>query len=186
MSGYIYTMYAGADPGYGWTMNDPVVGNTPTLGACVPNIRRHVKVGEWLFAISGRVKDAAQFVVCGFKVKEKIDQLAAYNRFPEYRLSRSSSGQLLGNVIVNADGTQHPDDNHSNFERRVEDYIVGGDAIVLQTGAEMDRGRTETIPTLRRVFGKDGNRVFDIIGRGRKLTDLQSNELREWLESLKR
>jgi hypothetical protein len=186
MSGYIYTMYAGADPGHGWIMNDPVVSKTPTLGACVPNIRRSVKVGDWLFAISGRVKGASQFVVCGFKVNEKIDQLAAFNRFPENRLHRSPNGQLLGNVIVNADGTQHAEDAHTNFERRLEDYIVGGEAIVLERAEQMDRGRAETIPVLKRIVGKDGNRVFDIIGRGRKLTDQQSNELREWLESLKR
>lgn len=109
MSGYIYTMYAGADPGHGWTLNDPIVGKAPTLGACVPNIRRNVKIGEWLFAISGRIKGAPQFVVCGFKVNEKIDQLAAFHRFPENRLHKSPTGQLLGNVIVNADGSQHHD-----------------------------------------------------------------------------
>ncbi len=49
MSGYIYTMYAGADPGHGWVLNDPVLGTVPTLGACVPNIRRVVKQGDYIF-----------------------------------------------------------------------------------------------------------------------------------------
>src|ERR1700726_4590197 len=31
------------------------------------------------------------------------------------------SGQLIGNVIVNADGSQTPEDKHTNFERRSPD-----------------------------------------------------------------
>src|ERR1700733_14571852 len=44
MKGYIYTMYAGADPAHDWTLNDPIFGNSPTLGACVPHIRKAVNV----------------------------------------------------------------------------------------------------------------------------------------------
>src|SRR6266568_323066 len=65
MKGYIYTMYAGADPGHGWVLNDPIFVPTPTLGACVPNIRRSVQVGDHIFAISGRVAGDRQFIVGG-------------------------------------------------------------------------------------------------------------------------
>jgi hypothetical protein len=185
MNGFIYTMYAGADPGHGWIMNDPSVGKTPTLGACVPNIRRSVEIGDWIFAISGRVAGAQQFVVCGFRVNEKINQLTAYARFPENRLHRGPNGQLVGNIIVNPDGTQHPEDKHANFERRLENYIVGGESIVLDTPVEFERGRVETVAVLSRIFGRKGNRVFDIIGRSRKMNVHQVEELCGWLESLK-
>jgi len=185
MNGFIYTMYAGADPGQGWIMNDPKVGKMPTLGACVPNIRRKVEIGDWIFAISGRVAGAQQFVVGGFRVNEKIDQLAAYARFPENRLRHGPNRQLIGNVIVNADGSQHPEDKHTNFERRLENYIVGGESIVLDNPYEIERGRAETVVTLSRIFGRQGNRVFDIIGRSRKMDAQQVDELRGWMESLK-
>lgn len=185
MNGFIYTMYAGADPGHGWIMNDPTVRKTPTLGACVPNIRRRVGIGDWVFAISGRVAGEQQFVVCGFRVNEKIDQLAAYARFPEHRLRRGPNGQQIGNVIVNADGSQHPNDKHTNFERRIENYIVGGESIVIESPGEIERGRAKTMATLNRIFGRQGNRVFDIVGRSRKMNAQQVEELRGWLESLK-
>jgi hypothetical protein len=186
MKGYIYTLYAGADIGHGWVMNDPIFGGTPTLGACVPNIRRNVHVGDWLFVISGRIAGERQFVVGGFKVNEKIDQLAAYARFPENRLQLVPSGQLIGNVIVTANGQHHPDDYHADFERRIENYIVGGSPIVLESAAEIDRGRVETLAVLSRIFGRQGNRVFDIIGRSRKMDEQQVEELRGWLQTLKR
>lgn len=186
MNGYVYTMYAGADPGHGWVLNDPIFGRTPTLGACVPNIRRNVEIGDWIFVVSGRVERERQFVVGGFRVKEKIDQLAAYHRFPRNRLRRAATGQLLGNVIVTETGEQHPEDRHANFERRLENYIVGRDPVLLETAEEMDRGRAQTLATLAGVFGRGGNRVFDIIGRGRKMDAQQVNEIRGWLEALKR
>ncbi len=183
--GYIYTLYAGADPGRGWMLNDPIFGKTPTLGACVPNVRRSVEVGDWIFAISGRVVGERQFVVGGFRVREKIDALAAYRRFPENHLRRAENGQLLGNIIVNADGSHHLDDQHANFERRLENYIVGGDPIVLEASQEVECAREETLSTLGRLFGREGNRVFDIIGRGRKMDPQQVEELRSWMGSLK-
>ena len=185
MNGYIYTMFRGADPGHGWIMNAPIFGRCPTLGACVPNIRRTVVAGDFIFAISGRVPGERQFVVGGFKVAEKIDALAAYARFPENRVRRTPDGIIQGNVIVNADGSQHHDDNHSNFERRVENYIVGGDPLVLETPAEFNRSREETLSTLRRICGREGNRVFDIVGRYRRLDERQIAELAGWLRSIK-
>ncbi len=185
MNGYIYTMFRGADPGHGWIMNDPIFGKCPTLGACVPNIRRAVRVGDFIFAISGRVQGERQFVVGGFRVAEKIDALAAYARFPENRVRRTPDGIIQGNVIVNPDGSQNHHDNHSNFERRVENYIVGSDPLVLETPAEFSCGREETLGTLRRIFGREGNRVFDIVGRYRRLDEQQIAELVGWLRSIK-
>jgi hypothetical protein len=185
MSGYIYTSYAGADPDAGWVMSDPIISVTPTLGACVPNIRRAVKLGDWIFSVSGRVPGMSQFVVGGFRVAEKIDQLAAFERFPENRVRREG-GQVLGNVIINADGTQHPDDRHTNFERRLENYIVGDKPILLDTVEQRARARAETLGKLSEIFGRQGNRVFDVIGRFRKMDDRQVDQMRDWLQSLKR
>ena len=186
MNGYIYTMYQGADPGHGWIMNDPIFGKPPTLGACVPNIRRAVQLGDFVFAVSGRVLGECQFVVGGFKVSEKINALTAYGRFPENRIRRSPDGSIQGNVIVSADGSQHPDDRHANFERRVENYLVGSDPVVLEAQAEFDHAREETLGALSRIFGRVGNRVFDIIGRSRRLDEQQTVELLGWLHSIKR
>src|SRR5690348_15731702 len=107
MKGYIYTMYEGADPGQGWTMNDPILDGKPTLGACMPNIRRSVDEGDYIFVVSGRVKNIRQFVVGGFQVEEKISTLAAYRRFPENHLA-VENGQVVGNIIIDQNGKQHP------------------------------------------------------------------------------
>src|SRR5262245_28408577 len=106
MKGYIYTMFAGADPGRGWRLTDPIFGKVPTLGACVPNVRRAVAIGDYVFNISGRVPGVRQYVVGGFEVDEKISALAALSRFPENKQLRLDDGTLQGNIIVNSDGTR--------------------------------------------------------------------------------
>lgn len=184
MKGYIYTMYEGADPGHGWVMNDPIFGEVPTLGACVPNIRRAVRVGDYIFVVSGRASGERQFVVGGFRVKEKIDALRAYRRFPENRLHLDDKGNLLGNVIVDGRGQHHPLDEHDNFERRIENYIVGADPVVLETPAQQRAGRHETIDFLSKLFDKKGERVHDVIGRHRKLDEKQVNQMLLWLKDL--
>lgn len=186
MSAYIYTLYEKADPSRGWIMNDPIFeGSRPTLGACVPNLRAAVRQGDWMFAVSGRVKGEKQFVIGGFKVVEKIGQLAAYERFPENRLRQAENGQLIGNVIVTADGKQHPDDNHTNFANRVKNYLVGTEPIFLTEQKAFQIAKDETIPILSRITGREGARVFDLIGRHKKLTDEQGEELRTWLASVR-
>lgn len=183
MKGYIYPMYAGADPDAGWLMNDPIFGRAPTIGACVPNIRRAVEIGDYIFCISGRVEGVKPYVVGRLRVKEKIDALAAYHRFPENRLSKSVSGQNLGNVIVTGEGKQHPLDRHSSFERRVENYIIGDSPIFLDDSEAIARAREETLPFLSDLFEKQGNRVFDIVGRWRKLDEDQVKRLNNWLSN---
>ena len=184
MKGYIYTMYAGADPSLGWVMNDPIFGARPTLGACVPHIRRVINVGDHVFVVSGRVSGEPQFVVGGFEVAEKIDALAAFRRFPENRMREGENGQVFGNVIVDSQGRHNRLDAHENFERRIENYIVGRDPVVLQTAAQMNAAKEETIDFLSDVFGRKGRRVFDIIGRYRKMDETQIERMRVWLRRL--
>ena len=104
MKAYIYTMFPGADPGMGWKLNDPIFGAAPTLGACVPNIRRAVVAGDHIFVISGRTSGVRQYIVGGFQVAEKISALAAYGRFPDLRQRVREDGTLNGNIIVTPDG----------------------------------------------------------------------------------
>lgn len=183
MSGYIYTMYAGADPGHGWTMNDPIFGTSPTLGACVPHIRRVVGIGDQIFVISGMVPGERQFIVGCFEVSEKISALAAFKRFPENRL-KEIKGQLHGNIIVDSRGQHHALDEHDNFEKRIENYIVGRNPVVLTTPLQFQAGRDSTMDILSEVFGKRGRKPFDIIGRHRKLDDKQVQQMRQRLEEL--
>jgi hypothetical protein len=184
MKGYIYTMYEGADPGHGFVLNDPIFGDSPTLGACVPNIRRAVQINDYIFVVSGRVKNERQFVVGGFRVKEKISTLAAYKRFPQNRIQVDDDGRTLGNIIVDGKGKHHPLDDHDHFKTRVDNYIVGGDPIVLSSAAQQQAARDETIPFLEHLFGKKGARVFDIIGRHRKMTEDQVKATFSWLREL--
>jgi len=185
MNGYIYTMGAGADPGHGWTLNDPIFGRIPTLGTCVPNIRKAVVAGDFIFVVSGRVPKVQQFVVGGFEVDEKINALAAYKRFPENRLRIGETGQLEGNVMVDKDGKHHTLDEHDNFDKRIENYIVGRNAVNFDSKSEYDEARKDTLEILGDVFGRSGQRVFDIIGRHRKMDGDQVMKIISWIESIK-
>lgn len=185
MKGYIYPMYAGADPGRGWIMNDPIFGRVPTIGACMPNIRRAVEIGDYIFCISGRIDGVKPYVVGGLRVAEKIDALAAYHRFPEFRLRKSDNGQIIGNIIVTTDGEQHSLDDHSGFERRVENYVVGDDPVYLDDDRAIERAREVTLRFLSKLLGKEGNRVFEIVNRWRRLDEDQVHQLREWLVALR-
>jgi hypothetical protein len=184
VNGYIYTMAAGADPGHGWIMNDPIFGDVPTLGACVPNIRRVVNEGDYIFVVSGRIRNERQFVVGGFAVDEKISAMAAHRRFPKNRLRVTDNGQVVGNVIVNGRGEHHPLDEHNNFQQRIQNYIVGRDPIVLTTPVQQRAARESTVDFLSHLFGKSGPRVFDIIGRHRKMSENQIQATLDWLRDL--
>jgi len=184
VKGYIYTMYAGADPSRGWILNDPIFGASPTLGACVPHIRRAVTTGDHIFVVSGRVQGEKQFVIGGFEVAEKIDALAAFRRFPQHRLKSHESGQLIGNIIVDSRGNHHPLDEHENFEKRIENYIVGRDPVVLETPSQFRVAKAESIDVLSEVFDRKGRRIFDIIGRYRRMDENQVEQMRDWLKRL--
>ena len=185
MKGYIYTMFAGADPGAGWVMTDPTFGKRPTLGACMPNVRRAVVPGDHIFVISGRVNGLRQYVVGGFEVAEKIDALAAYERFPAHRM-REEDGRLVGNIVVRADGSRNPIDYHSNFASRVQNYIVGKSAQVVEGESAVLAARDRTLPLIRKMFQKDGETVHSVLGRWRRLDPHQIESLYKFIDSSNR
>ncbi len=186
MKGYIYTMFRGADPSKGWVMTDPIFGPVPTLGACMPNVRRAVEQGDYIFVISGQVVGVRQYVVGGFEVDKKINALAAYKKFPQNRQRKLTDGSLRGNIIVNADGSRSEVDYHSDFEKRIENYIVGKNPVVVESQNEVAIARDETLKILSEIFKKRGKNVADIISRWRKLDSVQIEQLREWLLEIKR
>ena len=184
MKGYIYRLYAGADPVRGWVFNDPIFGQPPTLGACVPNVRRSVERGDWVFCISGRVQSHQPYIVGGFQVEEKITALQAFRRYPDYRLARLNNGQVAGNVIVDGHGKHHALDDHQGFEKRVKNYLVGGTSYHVTSPESIERAREETLPVLSRIFEKPGNRSYDIVPRMRKMDEKQISAMTSWLADL--
>jgi hypothetical protein len=187
MAGKIIITSSGYDPQLGKHIKDPYLGPNASLGACRPDIRQRLNEGDYLFFISGKLRNVSQYVMGGFEVGEKIDAMIAYERFPEQRLHLRDDGQLDGNIIVDENGAQHPLDNHKSFDWRIKNYIVGINEICMETPAEIARARQQTLDMLRELFGKmDGNSPWDIVGHwGSDLNDAQVLRLREWLRSLK-
>jgi hypothetical protein len=188
MKGYIYIAGRGADPALRDDLNDPLFGPVPTLGSCMPRIRKAVEPGDFIFVVSGKTAGVQQYVVGGIEVSEKISALAAYGRFPQNRIRLDGDGKLRGNIIVNADGSRSSLDEHdpASFERRVRNYIVGGTATALVADDEVERGREQTLDLLARVLDKPrANRVIDIMGRQRRLDEPQVQSIVNWLEEIK-
>ena len=188
MKGYIYIAGRGADPARRDDLNDPIFGSIPTLGACMPNIRRNVELGDFIFFVSGKTKSVQQYVIGGMQVAEKISAIAAYSRYPENRISRDVNGVLRGNIIVNADGSRNNLDEHDvqSFNRRVQNYIVGTKPLVLTTEEEVRRGREETLGQLSQVLQRPrANRVIDLMGRWKRLDEGQVEDIAEWLRGIK-
>jgi hypothetical protein len=121
------------------------------------------------------------------RVKDKIDALVAYERFPQNRLRIDNSGKLQGNIIVAPDGAQHRLDRHDpeTFSNRVKNFIVGSHPIALQTEAEVAIGREQTLPKLSQLLGKPGNRLIDVLSRWSKLDEAQVRDLVAWLQGIK-
>lgn len=188
MKGYIYISGQGADPAAHDNLNDPLFEGIPTLGACMPNIRRLVEPGDYVFVISGKTVGVQQYVVGGFKVVEKISALAAFDRFPQNRLAVDEGGKKRGNIIVMSDGTQSPIDRHAadTFEQRITNYLVGVDPVVLKSPSEVEIGRNETLEKLSSILGRPrGNRVIDVMGRWAKLDPSQVSTMLTWLNGAK-
>lgn len=185
MKGYIYTMFKGADPEAGWNMTDPIFGRVPTLGACMPNVRRAVVPGDYIFVVSGSVPGFQQYVVGGFRVAEKITALEAFERFPENRMRSLKNGSLAGNIIVTSEGKQNTLDYHTNFERRLENYIVGRDPIALASHEEIKSSREQTLGVLGEIFNAKGKSVRDVIARWRRLDGEQIDYLVGWLKTVR-
>jgi hypothetical protein len=123
----------------------------------------------------------------GFEVDAKMPAIEAYKRFRDQRLHRRPDGQLAGNIIVNARGEQHRLDNHSSFQRRIQDYIVGRNCLALVRASEIDLGRAETMDVLCDVFKKRARQPIELITRfGRRLTESQALQIRSWLHSIKK
>jgi len=186
MKGYVYITSNGTDPEVGENLNDPIFSDTPTLGACMPNIRRFVTRGDYIFVVSGKTAGVQQLVVGGMKVAEKISALAAHGRFPQNRL-RIVDGELVGNVIVTPNGRQHALDTHAaeTFRNRIKNYIVGSDPVALETPRQIAAGREQTLSKLSEIFGRRGNRVIDIIGRMSKMDERQIEQMVDWLRGIK-
>lgn len=183
--GYIFITGSGYDPEKGKHVKDPTLEGLPSLGACMPNIRKHVNPGDQIICISGKIPNLPQFIMCAFEVAETMPASEAYKRFPENRLREMDDGQLTGNVIVGPDGTQHFLDKHKNFDKRLSNFVTGKNEIVLCTPDEIARGRVKTMEILCEIFGKAGRIPRDIIGRMSKLNSDQINTLRAHLMSLK-
>jgi hypothetical protein len=188
MASYIYILGDGADPGSGGILNDPLFGPVPTMGACRPDLRRQVEIGDWIFAISGRKRHLQQYVLGGLRVAEKIDALAAYHRVPQNRLQRNAEGKVTGNIPVNEIGHQHPLDRHpaKNFEQRARNYILGDQAVANVTPAAVAIARAETLPLLAEIHEKAGNRPIDIVGRARRLSDGNVEKILSWFDNVHR
>src|SRR5262245_13311732 len=133
MVGKIYIESTGYDPELGKAINDPHLGPRPTLGACRPDIRKQLKVGDHIFVVSGKVRGAEQFIMGGFEIEEKIHATEAYLRFPELRMREKDDGKVTGNIIVDGLGRHHPLDTHTpeSFDRRAENYVIGRNLLCL-------------------------------------------------------
>jgi len=186
MIGKIFVTRSGYDPQMGKHVKDPYLGPNPSLGACRPDIRKVLQLGDFIFVVSGKLKNVEQVVMGGFQIAEKISAMEAYDRFPDRRLRRLPDGQITGNIITSADGSQHPLDNHDKFNYRTKNYIVGTNPIILQTTQEMDEGRQQTLDMLRSVFDKRGNSVREVIGRCSNLNEKQILKLYDMLVQVKK
>ncbi|WP_143752162.1 hypothetical protein [Burkholderia sp. SRS-W-2-2016] len=187
MSSYIFVS-PGSDPGAGLPLVDPILtAAKPTMGTCRPDLRRMVTPGDHIFVISGsRGLRHQQYVIGGMEIDEKLeDQLEALRRHPQNAL-RFVGEQKEGNIIALPNGAQHPRDNHSGFDRRIKNYVIGKNAVVLQTPAEVTLGRQRSVDILSEIFDRKGDRVQHIVGRNRKLTDIQTERLLEALKEIKR
>lgn len=173
MKGYIYKLYKGADPHVGWTFNDPIFSKRASLGACMPNIRSAVDIGDWVFCISGKIAEKAPYIVGGFQVDEKISAIEANLKYPEFRLQKNEKGQIVGNIIVDNDGNHHPLDDHNNYEKRSRNYILGRNKIYIESKPSIELGRLKTLEILQAVFDKKVNRLDDIVPRWRKMNEQQ-------------
>ncbi|MEO1311823.1 MAG: hypothetical protein AAFV51_12805, partial [Pseudomonadota bacterium] len=85
------------------------------------------------------------------------------------------------------DGSQHPDDTHQSdtFESRIQNYLVGSEAVSVTDEGAVERARSETIDKLASVLDEPPkNRVIDVMGRWRKLDASQIDDLVDWLKRL--
>jgi hypothetical protein len=188
MIGKIFITRTGYDPLKGKHIKDPYLEGEPSLGACRPDIRKKLQVGDHVLTVSGKVPGVNQFVMSDFEVARKLHALDARKEYPQQRLRLRDDGQLTGNVIVTAGGKQHRLDGHDpkTFSKRLPNYIVGCNALVLSTEEEVERGRAETMEALQEILKKKGKSPIEVVGRwGTTITEEQIEQFRAWLRRLK-
>jgi hypothetical protein len=188
MKGYIYITGTGVDPSRREPLADPTFESPPTLGPCMPNVRRWAAPGDWIFVVSGRIPEAAQYLIGGLRVAEKIHALEAYARLPQNRLRRDRGGQVLGNIIVRSDGSHDPLDWHGErgFSKRADNFIIGDCALALLTAVEVEIGRAETLELLAKIKRRpEARRVIDVIGRMSRLNHSDTEAVIDWLKAVK-
>uniref|UniRef100_UPI003A929238 hypothetical protein n=1 Tax=Gelidibacter japonicus TaxID=1962232 RepID=UPI003A929238 len=136
---------------------------------------------------SGRAKGVQQYIVGGFQVKEKINAMLARDRFPQYQQTVQPDGTLSGNIIVDKNGQQNSFDYHSgDFEKRIENYIIGRNPVYFDKEAEIEKARgNETLDILSDLFNKKGDKPHQIIGRWRRMDEKQIKKLLDWMEYIK-
>lgn len=189
MVGKIFITRTGYDPEHGKHVKDPYLGPQPTMGACRPDIRKQLEVGDHIFTVSGKVKDHNQFVLGGFSIAEKISASEASQRFPEQQLKKKEDGQLTGNIVVDQSGRQHELDTHrpKTFQSRIKNYIVGTNPLYMATHKEISLCRLETLDALQEILGRKGDSPFAVVKRyGSPLSEQQVLRIREWLTDIKR
>jgi hypothetical protein len=192
MPSYIFVS-PGSDPGAGLALVDPMLSSSkPSMGTCRPDLRRMVKPGDHIFVISGsRGRTIPQYVIGGMQIDKKLeDQLEALRHRPENVL-RFDGKQRSGNIIALPDGTQDPRDEHDKrhrekFESRIKNYILGKDPVVLETPKEVEIGRHRSVGILSGIFDIPGHRMQQVVGRGRKLSNVQVDQLLRALDDIKR
>jgi hypothetical protein len=64
---------------------------------------RFVAPGDHIFVISGKVPNTDQYLIGGFRVRDKVSAEEAYRRLPHNRL-----GVVRGNINVDDQDHQHP------------------------------------------------------------------------------
>lgn len=192
MPSYIFVS-PGSDPGAGLALVDPMLNSSkPSMGTCRPDLRRMVRPGDHIFVISGsRGRVIPQYVIGGMQIDNKLDdQLEALRHRPENAL-HFDGNQRAGNIIALPDGTQHPLDDHDKrdrekFEGRIKNYILGKNPVTLETPREVEIGRDRSVGILSRIFQVPGQRMQQVVGRGRKLSTGQVDQLLRALDDIKR
>ena len=94
MIGKIFMTRTGYDLQLGSHVKDLYLGPKQSLGACRPDIRRQVRIGDHIFVVAGKVDKGKKFVMCGFRVVRRISARDAYVEIPDRRLQRREDGQL--------------------------------------------------------------------------------------------
>jgi hypothetical protein len=188
MKGYIYITGTGVDPELRENMADPTFGTPPTLGACLPNVRRAAERGDWIFVVSGKIPDARQYIIGGIEVWEKIDGLRAYKRFPENRLAVRPDRRITGNVIVESDGGRGALDWHSpvRFQERARNFIVGRRCVLASGKRQISRARRETLSVLSLIMRTpQAGSAIEARGRMSRMDETQIKQLLDWFRHLK-